>query len=204
MCSGAIVSSKNVLTTASCVIFLSPSDVEVHVGSNKYYDGGFLLTVANIVMHPSFNPITYDYNIAVLTVATPFDYSTGTVQPIALSTAVPLTNTFLTVTAFGSINPSLILPDVLQKASLLQYSTADCQRYKSGRITATMFCIGDISGNKDLCPSDQGAPAVYQNSLVGIYNWGCSCGLAKPNPSSPVFTSIPYLRNWIQSNMVTP
>lgn len=65
-----------------------------------------------------------------------------------------------------------------------------------------MFCAGDVKGEKDLCPGDQGAPAVFENKLVGIYSWGCSCGLAAPKPSSPVFDSIPFFHDWIRSNII--
>lgn len=191
------------MTTATCINFLLPADVQVYVGSNTYYTNGFTFNVANIVMHPNFNPSSYDSNIAVLTLETPIPSSLTTVQPIPLAVVAPPTDSFVTVTAYGAVNPNLDLANVLQKVNLQAFSKARCQTIKNNKLTASMFCAGDVNGKKDLCPGDQGAPVVYENKLVGIYSWGCSCGLAYPNPSSPVFNSIPFFRNWIQSKSIT-
>ncbi len=156
MCSGAIVSSRNVLTTASCINNLSPEDVQVYVGSVSYYSGGYIFNVENIEKHPSFSPSSFNNNIAILTVATPFDFSIGTVQPIPLAITSPPFNSFVITTAYGAVDPSYTLPDVLQKASLQVYPLAICQMYKNNRITLSMFCAGDPKGNRDLCPGDQG------------------------------------------------
>lgn len=69
MCEGALVDLKHVVTTATCVSALAPSDVNVRVGSNKYYDGGLSEAVTVITVHPAFDKSTYDSNIAVLTLA---------------------------------------------------------------------------------------------------------------------------------------
>lgn len=102
MCSGAIVSSRNVLTTVFCVNYLSPEDVQVHARSNKYYSREFTFNVANIFQHPRFIPSTYDYNTAILTVETIFNFRIGTVQPIPLVTTAPPINSIVTVTTNGS------------------------------------------------------------------------------------------------------
>ncbi|XP_037047660.1 trypsin alpha-3-like [Bradysia coprophila] len=198
MCSGAVVSSKSVVTTATCVNMLSPEDVELYVGSNMYYSGGFTHSVAVIATHPNFNPTTYHNNIAVLTSATQFE---NVVVPISLATTPPFTGTTLFATAFGAVDPDLTLPDTLQRAGLVAFGFANCQTLKSNRLTTSMFCAGDLSGHKDLCSGDEGAPLVYQNKLYGIYSWGCSCGLAAT--SSPVFNLISYFGTWIQSAIAT-
>lgn len=201
MCSGVLVTTKNVVTTASCINTLLPQDVIVQAGSAQYFVGGYQSGVSAIVQHNQYNPSNYDYNVAVLTLTTPYStiiMSTYNIITIPIATAMIPTNSYAFVTAYGAIDALLTLPDYLQKASLLVYPTATCQAYKKNRITASQFCVGDPAGKKDLCPGDQGAPMVYNNAVNGIYNWGCSCGLAAPNPSSPVFTNLVFLRSWIQ------
>lgn len=199
MCSGAIVSPWNVLTTSTCINNISPPDIRVYVGSVKYYADGYTSYVQYYLQHPNFNSANYDYNIAILRVVSPFDLNI--VQPIPLASVEPATNTVVIASAYGAINSNLDLPDVLQKASLAKYSFTVCQQRKNNKLTASMFCAGDPNGKRDTCAADQGAPAVYQDQLVGIYSWGASCGLAASNPSSPVFTSIPFLKSWILSNI---
>jgi len=202
MCSGVIVSSKNVLTTATCINTLAPADVEVRVGSQYYYTGGFLFAVSAIVQNPHFQKSTYESNIAILTVVGAFNLQLSNVRAIPLASTLPATGSTLIGSAFGATDPQLTLPDTLQKVNIKAFSLADCKNYKRNRLTESMFCAGDVSGHKDFCPADQGAPLVYQGELSGIYSWGCSCGLSAPTPSSPVFNSIPYFRSWIQSNTV--
>lgn len=206
MCSGAILSSRNVLTTATCVQNLLPADVQVYVGSNKYYSGGSTFNVANILRHPNFSSSSFESNLAILRVATSFVFG-STVQPIPLASVAPPNNGLVIATAYGAINTNYDYPDTLQKGALLVFPRVDCQKYKS-RMTPSMFCAGDPTGNRDFCASDQGAPLAYQQQLVGIYSWGCSCGVTStlnpPTPSSPVFNSIPFFRSWIQSNIITP
>ncbi|KAG4078497.1 hypothetical protein HA402_009209 [Bradysia odoriphaga] len=198
MCSGAVVSSRSVVTTATCVKNLSPEDIKLYVGSNKYYSGGFTHAVADITTHPNFNPNTYDNNIAVLTSATEFE---NVVVPIPIATTQPVDGTSLLATGFGAVDADLTLPDTLQRADLVAFGLTKCQALKQNKLTGSMFCAGNPNGLKDLCPADQGAPLVYQNKLYGIYSWGCSCGLAAPNSNSPVFTSIVNLGSWIQSTI---
>lgn len=75
MCSGAIVSSKNVLTTASFVNGLSPADVEVYVGFVTCYANGFTFNVANILKHPNFDSNSYESDIAILTLQITIPFS---------------------------------------------------------------------------------------------------------------------------------
>ncbi|TRV71236.1 serine protease [Streptomyces sp. 130] len=200
MCSGALIDSRHVVTTATCINYLEPGDVEVYVGSNKYYADGLTKAVSKIDTPQSLNLETYEANIAVLTLEpalTPEEMSKFTINPVPRATTLPSVNELATVTGYGATDSKLTLPDVMQRAQLRVYSRTLCNQLKHNKLTATMFCAGDPTGVKDLCPADQGAPLVYDGKLVGIYSWGCSCGLAAPNPSSPVFTSIPSFRAWI-------
>lgn len=187
MCSGAIVSSKSVLTTATCINNLQPEEVEVAVGSNKYYDAIYTYDVLTITKHPKFVSSTYNNDIAVLTL--PQQITTYyNVAPIALATTLPSVNTVLIDSAFGAVDSYMTLPDTLQRTNLAAFPPNYCQTLKSTRLTDSNFCAGDLAGKKDMCPLDQGAPLVYQGKLYGIYSWGGNCGLAAPGPSSPVFT----------------
>lgn len=204
MCSGTVISSRNVLATATCVDTLSPTDVEVVAGTNMYCNGGFSHLVINILFHPNFTVSTHESNLAILTVHKAFDSTLGLIKPIPLADALPPTNAYVIASAYGVTNKHLDLPEFLQKVNLLVYSRTQCKSYKRNRVTASMFCVGDPNGKKDLCPEDQAAPAVYNSELVGIYSFGCSCGHSASNLTSPVFNSIPSFKNWIQSNIITP
>ncbi|XP_055381906.1 trypsin-2-like [Condylostylus longicornis] len=206
MCASAVISTKGVLTTATCVNNLSPSDILVLVGSTTYYSGGQFMDIAKIIQHTAFNPTTYNANLAILGFATELDsgtMSTYGITVVPLCTAAAATNTYGTITAYGAINANMDLPDNMQRAFLLVLPSSICTTYKPNRLTTTMFCAGDSTGKKDLCPEDQGAPFVATGKLCGNYNWGCSCGLAAPQYSTPVFNQIYLFATWINTNLAT-
>ncbi|MFI5828534.1 S1 family serine peptidase [Streptomyces sp. NPDC051578] len=200
MCEGALVDLKHVVTTATCVSDLAPSDVNVRVGSNKYYEGGLSEDVTVITVHPAFDESTYDSNIAVLTLADSLPASPS-IKPIPLAESDPAVGSAGIVTSFGATNAQNDLPDLLQQATLTTFSATQCQNFKGGKVTSRMLCAGDPKGAKDTCPADQGAPLAYQGRLVGIYSWGAGCGLAAPNASSPVFNRISTFTTWINTVM---
>ncbi|MFD3608270.1 serine protease [Streptomyces atroolivaceus] len=205
MCAGALIDTRHVVTTATCVRYLEPSDVEVYIGSNKYYADGITKEVTGLDEHPTFDPSTYDNNIAVLTLDSPLTpaeistYAIKTIPRAAAGSSLPAAGSYSDVTAYGATDPNLTLPDLMQHAQLRHYTPAQCQTYKKNKLTDSMFCAGDPAGNRDLCPGDQGAPLVQAGKLVGISSWGFSCGLAAPNPSSPVFTRISSVNKWINN-----
>ncbi|MEV7060818.1 serine protease [Streptomyces microflavus] len=205
MCTGALIDNRHVLTTATCVNYLEPADVEVYVGSNKYYADGITKGVTRLTPHPNYAPSTYDNNIAVLTLASPLTpeeisaYAIKSIPRAAAGSSLPPAGSLSDVTSYGATDPDLTLPDVMQHAQISHYTPAQCQTYKANKLTGSMFCAGDRAGVKDLCPADQGAPLVHAGKLIGIYSWGSSCGLAAPGPSSPVFTRISSVNTWINT-----
>lgn len=198
MCEGALVDLKHVVTAATCVNSLAPSDVEVRVGSNKYYEGGLTGVVTVITVHPAFDKSTYDSNIAVLTLTDSLPAGPS-IKPIPLAESDPPAGSVGIATSFGAMNARNELPDFLQQARLTTFSATQCQGLKGGRVTSRMLCAGDPTGVKDTCPADQGAPLAYQGRLVGIYSWGAGCGLAAPDASSPVFNRVSGFAHWINT-----
>ncbi len=205
MCAGALIDTRHVVTTTTCVNRLTPPDVEVYVGSNKYYAGGIMKKVEDIHFHPKYNSSTYDYNIVVLTLDPPLTpeeistYAIKTIPRAAAGSSLPPAGSLSDVTAYGATDSSLTLPDVMQHTQLSHYTPAQCQTYKNNRLTGSMFCAGGRAGARDFCPADEGAPLVHAGKLIGLYSWGGSCGLAAPNPSSPVFTRISSVNAWINT-----
>ncbi|MFI5831381.1 serine protease [Streptomyces sp. NPDC051578] len=202
MCEGALVDLKHIVTTATCVNNLAPSDVQIRVGSNKYYDGGLEKAVKVITVHPAFDKNTYDSNIAVLTLAGSLPAGPS-VKPIPLAESDPPAGSPGVITSFGVTNTKNEIPALLQQAQLTTFSATQCQSFKGKSVTSRMMCAGDPNGVKDLCPADQGAPLAHQGRLVGIYSWGAGCGLAAPHTSSPVFNRINTFTTWINTVMRT-
>lgn len=93
-CSGTVVNSTHVVTAAHCFIEsdgtkATPAQVRVVAGTTNYYaaatdPGAATVGVLAVRTHPRYVPSEFDDDVAVLTLATPLDLSTGRIAALAL------------------------------------------------------------------------------------------------------------------------
>lgn len=198
-CGGTLISKNKVLTAAHCCFSDSNyipdpvSTVRVRIGSNQRGSGGQVLRVASQAIHPKFNPITLDYDVAILTL------KTSATNPLTLSDNINIVKlpeacgdltcltgganpgtTVLTAgwgaTADGADDSSSDLLEI----SIPVVSNADCQTaYGEEEISDRMLCAGVVG--KDSCQGDSGGPlfaylAEARTGLqTGIVSWGDAC-----------------------------
>lgn len=103
-CSGAIISDRFVLTTATCAQGRAalPINVRIAVGAHHRLNDGTLLTVSRITNHPQFDRRTMRNNICIIQTTDKIAF-TPLIQPAKLPAAVFLdkTGTVLTVSGWG-------------------------------------------------------------------------------------------------------
>lgn len=110
-CGGCIITTRNVLTAAHCIIVNSPILVSVNVGSSlRNGDGGRRHRVLRIFSHPEYNVTTIVNDIAILRTLTTIVYG-ETVQPIALGETFVPPFQIATVTGWGLTGDVRILFD---------------------------------------------------------------------------------------------
>lgn len=85
ICGAVIVTNKFVLTAAHCVRDRKAGDLSVRVGSTKKDEGGVVHEIAVIRVHPYFNKVTYDYDIAVLQLTVDIKIDDRTTQEIVMA-----------------------------------------------------------------------------------------------------------------------
>jgi trypsin len=83
ICGGNILSERVILTAAHCVVNSNPSSFTFRVGSSFHATGGDVIPVQSIVVHPSYNSATIDFDYAVLTLSASITFDEYR-QPIAL------------------------------------------------------------------------------------------------------------------------
>lgn len=147
-CSGAIISRRHVVTTASCVSEIE-GKLRVRVGATQYNNGGLLKTVRHIMLHEDYNrPYTHDNDIALLTLAYPLTVSTF-VQPIAVAHHENrlTSQNVLRVTGWNTnensngTEPSLDL----QNGQFRLVDHRDCARaHGHSRVTINMICAKGV------------------------------------------------------------
>lgn len=101
------------------------------------------------------------------------------------------------VAGWGYTNPGGTTSDVLLKADvpIIEYQT--CQRIYKGKLLPNEICAGTEANLMDACEGDDGAPLVYNGTLIGIATWGNTCGgFGQPG----IYTNAAKYTDWIKNN----
>lgn len=177
--------------------------MNVLVRTRRLDGSGVRIPVRKATVHPKYNRRLFDYDIAIIEVATPDLW-----YPVDLAITEPLENEKLLVTGWG-LNEKGQTPIDLQALEVPVVSSATCNRPSSydGQITSRMFCAGPMTGGSGSCKGDSGGPitgGVGNSLLTGVVSWGyVPCAL----PKFPgVFTKIsdPEIRSFITPFAAAP
>uniref|UniRef100_H2Y821 Peptidase S1 domain-containing protein n=1 Tax=Ciona savignyi TaxID=51511 RepID=H2Y821_CIOSA len=204
-CGGSIISPRAILTAGHC-LDRSPSSVKVYVG--RYVAAGnageALMNVVNITIHPKYNPVTLDNDIAILKLEKSIVYN-STIRPICYNDfGVVTEGTTCVATGFGQLQSnSNLYPTMLNQVRLPVFSNADCNKAYAGSpsIPEQQICAGSNKGGVDTCQGDSGGPLVCLIGestwhQVGITSFGKGCGSSQ---FPGVYTRVAYYADWIDS-----
>ncbi|XP_035120984.2 suppressor of tumorigenicity 14 protein isoform X1 [Callithrix jacchus] len=154
-----------------------------------------------IISHPSFNDFTFDYDIALLELEQPVEYS-SVVRPICLPDASHVfpAGKAIWVTGWGHTQYGGTGALILQKGEIRIINQTTCESLLPQQITPRMMCVGFLSGGVDSCQGDSGGPlsSVEADGRIfqaGVVSWGDGC--AQRNKPG-VYTRLPLFRDWIK------
>lgn len=196
-CGGTLVSETFVVTAAHCSDFISAGNVQVLTGTRRLDGTGVRRNVVRITIHPGWNPVTFDNDVAVWQLAT----AASGIPFATLATEDGPVGANLLATGWGELSYGGVRPVNLQRVLLPLVDRGNCNDANSydGLITANMLCAGQDAGGIDTCQGDSGGPLTRGSGnsvLTGITSWGTGCAL--PNLFG-VYTRVssPTIRDFI-------
>ncbi|KAL3473042.1 trypsin-like cysteine/serine peptidase domain-containing protein [Aspergillus californicus] len=213
--SGSIIAPNKILTAAHCIDGVAARKVSVRAGSSTHADGGTLLNVSAIAMHPQYSsPVVLENDIAVLTLVDDLPFGVGeevglvpvTLPALELSPGVefnaaassfPAAGRQVVISGWGGTAESGPVSKTLRTVTVDVIANSECaEMYGTYTIPITdgMFCAGVPGGGKGSCKGDSGGPVMADGVLAGIVSWGLGCARAtKPG----VNTRVAFYRDWI-------
>uniref|UniRef100_A0A8V5H1E5 Uncharacterized protein n=1 Tax=Melopsittacus undulatus TaxID=13146 RepID=A0A8V5H1E5_MELUD len=202
-CGATIIGDRWLLSAAHCFNETNPEEIEAYMGTtslNETDGGAVKVNITRVILHPLFNPIMLDFDVAVLELERPLVFNKH-IQPLCLPLAAQefAVGQRCVISGWGTVNAPSLAPEVLQRASVSIIDQKTCDFLYNFSLTDRMICAGFLEGKVDSCQGDSGGPLACEVTpgtfyLAGIVSWGIGCAQAmKPG----VYSRVTKLQDWI-------
>ena len=199
-CGGALLTDSLVVTSAHCCDHINTETMLAVAGEHDLYaDEGpeQERRVASAVMHPDYDWYTFENDICLLRMESPFVLVEGEVEVIPSASQGQIFTGSARVSGWGMMEEDGLFPDLLMAANVTLKTDAECREaYGEEAVMDSMLCAG--GEGVDACEGDSGGPLVCDldltQTLCGLVSWGLGCG----RPGYPgVYTEMAAFRTWI-------
>ncbi|KXJ70215.1 hypothetical protein RP20_CCG024469 [Aedes albopictus] len=209
-CGGTILNRQHVLTAGECVMhsttftLINPFWLRVIAGDVNLVSASIRREVRNVThlfVHPNYNRLTGNNNLAVIRVNTMFPEFHNTIEPALINTRILADNTQCQFAGWGAQTnaPGAQLVPFQRFVTAPIISTAQCNaaNVHANRVLSTMLCAGSIAASTDtVCQGNIGGGLYCNGQLTGVLSFGITCATAN-NPG--VYIDVRQYRAWIDS-----
>ena len=213
-CGATLIAEQWVVTAAHCMFdqsdaALKTTDFNAAVG--QYDLKSTIITpttnIAEIIVHPNYNKVTAENDIALLRLASPVNNEFMASVSQSETADLIQTENDVTVIGWGSTvgyDPNEDVTPIyavkLREVSLPLNTDQQCTTHLGASYKTSMICAALPEGGKDSCQGDSGGPLMVATNLgwqqIGIVSTGAGCAAAG---YPGIYTRIAYFSDWIKS-----
>ena len=163
-------------------------------------------TVKTILIHPGYYSLYKNYDIAMLRLNRPANYTAHILPICLLKNELPAGTNCLTA-GWGtrSSGTDKDYPQFLREAVVPIIDQPTCNTLYTSVITISfdMVCAGYTTGTIDTCQGDSGGPLMCQQGnkwyLAGLTSFGLDCA-TKGYPG--IYANVAVFSSWVESQLV--
>ncbi|XP_026739088.1 trypsin, alkaline C-like [Trichoplusia ni] len=180
-CGSVILNQRSVLTAAHCPGDDPPTRWRFRVGSTWGNNGGVVHHVTTIFVHPNFNRLTLNSDIAVMRTGSTIAFTNSVAQTSIAGTNYNLAdNQNVMVVGWGALSQGGSMSPQLRHIQLRSVNQQECINRFSDRnsvINENNLCTAILDqGGLGQCSGDSGGPVYHNGVVVGLTSFVVSCG----------------------------
>ncbi|XP_065089604.1 trypsin alpha-3-like [Ochlerotatus camptorhynchus] len=209
-CGGTILNRQHVLTAAWCVMhpttfsLINPFWLRVIAGDVNLVPTSVRREIRNVThlfVHPNYNRLSSNNDLAVIRVNTMFPEFHNTIEPAVMNTRFLADNTQCQFAGWGAatnaINAPLNPAQRVITTPIIPTAQCNAANVHANRVLSTMICAGSIPATANtVCQGNTGGGLYCNGQLTGVLSFGFACGAAN-NPG--VYIDVRQYRVWIDS-----